>query len=235
MFILAGCESAGAEDSRTACEKIRTCCEEGYSNHAVCDDYETEDDCELSLSFSFVSEECVNGHFVEKVNKSGLVIATAPNEFVGDFTFNGEVVCVNVNVCEKKTIGEKKTGGGVVWVKFFRQDSLFLNKVVGIDPMDPVKVFWDEPEDWGLAPNGTYRDEADQYEGEATTEMVDGHFELHWAGSILGIVDRNSFSVADDAIEISNGIISDDLKTITYHKTYPQSNKEFDIVLTRVE
>ncbi|PIW27715.1 MAG: hypothetical protein COW29_10800, partial [Rhodobacterales bacterium CG15_BIG_FIL_POST_REV_8_21_14_020_59_13] len=70
---------------------------------------------------------------------------------------------------------------------------------------------------------------------EVTTKVVGDHIELHFRGNFLGSVKGNAFANVDGIIEYSNGIISDDLKTITYHAWSTEVNREYDVVLTLVE
>jgi len=159
---------------------------------------------------------------------TGLVVATAPNEFVGDFSFNGEVVCTGVSVCEFEATG-------TVEVEFVSKDKLFLNKYAKANPDMDQEVNWDEPGDWGLAPNGTYYDENAKFEGLVKTWVEDGQILLEFEGSIIGAIKGDKFSWETDKAKHTNGLISADLNLISYHVIAILSGNEADAILKRVE
>lgn len=194
--------------------------------------------------------------------RSGLVVARAPNDlegqpFVGDFYFGnpekvarwwryschededksceGEeedprtLACQGANSCEIEAEGE-------VTIEFRCPKHLFLPRTVSGDPDAPTSVSWNTPGDWGLAPNGVYRyDDDTDYTFDVTTESKDGEIRLVADGNKLGVVKGNSFAGVDTAVEYTNGVISEDLATITYHGIATEVNKEFDNTLILVE
>ena len=168
-----------------------------------------------------------NGEDTNGVLESGLIIATAPNDFVGDFSFDGEVVCSGVNSCEFEV-------AGVVTVQFVSKDKLFLNKYATANPDEVQEVTWDEPGDWGLAPQGIYVREEGQIEGLTKTWFEDGQILLEWKGTVLGTVDEDKFVREYEDGGGYSGSISTDLKSIVYVATSPSGNKD-DVTLKRVE
>ncbi|MFA4846182.1 MAG: hypothetical protein WC654_06525 [Patescibacteria group bacterium] len=169
----------------------------------------------------------VNGEDTSGVLEAGLVIATAPNDFVGDFYFDGEVACTNVNTCEFEATG-------VVEIEFTSKDKLFLTKYAKANPDEDQEVNWDIPGDWGLAPQGLYFDEKDKIEGLTKTWIEDGQILLEWKGTILGAIVGDKFTWESEGGSKYTGSVSTDLKTITYHVIKGGGN-ESDEVLIRVE
>jgi len=170
----------------------------------------------------------VNGEETSGVLKAGLVIAKAPNDFIGDFSFNGEVGCTNVSVCEFEETG-------MVEIEFVSKDKLFLTKYATANPDKTLEIYWDKPGDWGLAPNGWYRDEENDTEGEAKTTATDGQIMLKWVPmTILGAVNGDTFKWNDGEGDTTSGTISLDIKTINLHKTY-STGVEVDRILVLVE
>lgn len=200
---LAGCEGGGSD---------------GSSNNGY-----TEDDSNGS------GGEDTNGTL-----EAGLIVATAPNDlsgkpFVGDFSFDGNVACTQVSVCEFETTGSVK-------VEFTHPLALFLNKYATANPDEDTQVSWDKPGDWGLAPQGVYLDENAKFEGLVKTWIEDGQVLLEFEGSVIGAVEGDTFSWEYAEYNIKfDGTISSDLGVISYQKTIVVSGDESDIVLKRVE
>lgn len=193
--------------------------------------------------------------------RSGLVVARAPNDlegqpFVGDFYFGnpekvarwwryschededksceGEeedprtLACQDANSCEVEAEGE-------VTIEFRCPKHLFLPRTVSGNPDAPTSVSWNAPGDWGLAPNGTYYHEEAQHEADVKTYIAQGQILLRDDGDIVGAVTGSSFAWTTEGGTIySNGSISDDLGTISYHMVTASGN-EYDWTLTLVE
>lgn len=164
------------------------------------------------------NENDSNGSGGEDTNgtlESGLIVATAPNDpsdqpFVGDFKFHDEIVCTNVSVCEFEWI--KGTSGKV---EFTHPLALFLTKIAYPGPGETEQVSWDQPGDWGLAPQGMYsNEEGSEYLVE--TKLSDGVVKLiiHDFVEFGASIDRANI-IGDDG-ETKIGQISVDLTTITF-------------------
>lgn len=208
LFALAGCE--GAED-------------EGSTNN------------------NGYNEDDTNGSGGEDTNgtiEAGLIVATAPNDpsgkpFVGDFSFDGNVVCAQVSVCEFEATGSVK-------VEFTHPIALFLNKFATANPDEDTQVSWDQPGDWGLAPNGTYRDDDGQEHAVQTiVEDVTGQEQilLQEDGGTIGAVNGQEFSWEEPGRVYTmtySGTIHADLATVVY-KTTASTGEKYDRTLIRVE
>lgn len=166
-----------------------------------------------------------NGKDTTSVQTGALVTATAPQGILGDFAFDGTVTCSGVNTCEAQVTGS-------ITVTFTCPNHLFLPKLV-VAPKADTNVVWNQPGDWGLAPNGTYRYEQFQQDVTVKTYVVDQQIILESAGSGIGVIDGDKFLWNLDG-DKNVGTVSVDLKTIVYHNT-TASGSEFDITLTRIE
>lgn len=167
----------------------------------------------------------VNGEETSGVLKAGLVIATAPNDFVGDFYFFDTLTCTATNSCEAEV-------EGVVTIEFKRTDALFLSKYVkGSD--EEQTVTWTDGE-WGLAPQGTYFATKEKIEGLTKTWVKDGQILLEWKGTVIGAVHGDSFEWQTEKAKYK-GTVSADLSQISYHVTAILTGNEADVILTLVE
>ncbi|MBI2474980.1 hypothetical protein HYV69_00980 [Candidatus Uhrbacteria bacterium] len=178
-------------------------------------------------NYSYNEDGYVNGEDSNGELKTGLVIATAPNDFVGDFYFDENLECEASSSCKAEV-------EGTIQIEFKRTDALFLTKYVAVGSDKEQTVTWDEPGDWGLAPNGMYFSDESNDNVEVETIMEDGNILLRKKGYMLGEVYGNKFSYTAEGGTEYNGIITADLKTISYHRATPGGN-EFDFVLTLVE
>ena len=159
--------------------------------------------------------------------ESGLVVAMAPEGLTGDFYFNDDLVCEAAASCEVNVEGS-------ITVELKRPERMFVPKTAAGSKSGKTTVTWTDA-DWGLAPNGEYRFEDDDYVRPAYTELVDGKIHLVWNGNQLGIVVGKTFSGFDGDSEYVDGLISDDLSTISYTEIITTTNKVFDTVLHRVD
>ncbi len=159
--------------------------------------------------------------------ESGLIVAMAPDGLTGDFYFNDQLTCEDSASCEASVEGS-------ITVELKRPERLFIPKTVTGSASGQTTVTWSET-DWGLAPNGQYRFEDDDYVRPAYTELVNGKIELVWDGNHLGVVVGNTFSGVDGNSEYVNGVISDDLSTISYTDIIATNKKLFDVVLHRID
>lgn len=140
--------------------------------------------------------------------ESGLVVAMAPEGLTGDFYFNDDLVCEASAFCEANVEGS-------IMVELKRPERMFLPKTAAGSKSGKTTVTWSDTE-WGLAPDGLYRPAEETFTGPAYTELVNGKIHLVWDGNQLGVVVGNTFSGMHGDIEFSNGLISDDLSTISY-------------------
>jgi len=112
-----------------------------------------------------------------------------------------------------------ETEEGKVEAGFKCPNHLFVPKFVSPDSDKAVEVSWNQPGDWGLAPNGTYRDENNSESEYSTTVGQEGVLLLEY-GSIIGRIQGQAFSWETEAGSTVEGMISEDLKTITFEWTY---------------
>ncbi len=154
-------------------------------------------------------------------SKSGLIVAKAPSGFVGDFYFGSDLTCASANSCEASVTGSIK-------VEFKCPKHLFLPKFASSDPKKDTQIVWTAPGDWGLAPNGTYRDQDDAtYQVE--TKLEGGVIKLY----VYGLADHGVLVQGNQMHSGSKkaGSISDNLKTITLLGPTPEDT----FILTLVE
>lgn len=159
--------------------------------------------------------------------QSGLVLAVAPDGVKGDFYFGEDLVCEGATSCEASVEGS-------VLVELKCPSHLFIPKQVVGDPNGNVQVDWTDSGDWGLAPNGTYYNEADDYYSEVKTYVDEGQIYIDIVEDLVAVVRGETFSIEDEGTTYE-GTISENLKKITYHTTIDWSGKESTDTFVLVE
>jgi len=129
------------------------------------------------------------------VIESRLVVAQAPAGFSGDFYFEDVLVCAGATSCEAPIDDWFSTE-----IRFEYPKHLFLPREISPQIGGPKYVItWDDPGDWGLAPQGTYFHEQDLFEGKVTTWVEEGQILLDFAGNVLGAIEGDSFAWESEA------------------------------------
>ena len=177
-----------------------------------------------------------NGSTEDPTLQSGLVVAKAPGGFTGDFTFTEPLGPLWVFKTCEDTASCEAFYYGAMTVNFECPSHLFVPKVMVADPKKDQEVTWDNPGDWGLAPNGTYHDVEGDSDVEILTWVKDGEILLaeENIGSVIGKIIGNTFSWTPQKGTKHSGSITDDLRTITYHVVAVNGN-EADRTLILVE
>jgi hypothetical protein len=169
---------------------------------------------------------------IDQTLETGLVVAKTPvglngTLFVGDFWFGTDLICSGVSVCELTVTGDTT-------VSFKCPEHLFVPKTAYGDPTKTTEVTWTADSDWGLAPKGTYHTEPSNFDGQVKTWVEGDKILLDFDGTTIGAVNGDKFAWKEPGGSLYIGSITDDLKTITYHRV-TASGKEVDVTLTFVE